>query len=117
MNKTNREIIYNKYNGHCGYCGKEIDYKDMQIDHIKPKAIGGRDENDNYMPACRRCNHYKRTLGLEGFRQYITMLDERIVKNYITKVGIDFGIIELNKFNGVFYFEEKDAKIYEGNKF
>ena len=33
-----RHAVYAKYNGHCAYCGCEIDYKDMQIDHIKPKC-------------------------------------------------------------------------------
>ena len=35
MKKEIRENIYNKYNGHCAYCGREIAYKDMQVDHLK----------------------------------------------------------------------------------
>lgn len=38
MNKNVRQAVYAKYNGHCAYCGCEIDYKDMQVDHIKPKC-------------------------------------------------------------------------------
>lgn len=33
-----RHAVYAKYNGHCAYCGCEIDYKDMQVDHIKSKC-------------------------------------------------------------------------------
>ena len=29
MNKNIRQAVYAKYNGHCAYCGCEIDYKDM----------------------------------------------------------------------------------------
>ena len=36
LNKTQREQIWNKYNKHCAYCGCELNYKDMQVDHIKP---------------------------------------------------------------------------------
>ena len=31
MNKKTREAVYQKYNGHCAYCGKEIEYKDRVI--------------------------------------------------------------------------------------
>lgn len=37
INKKIREVVYNKYNGHCAYCGKKIAYKDMQVDHFKPQ--------------------------------------------------------------------------------
>jgi len=36
MNKRQRIEIYNKYQGHCAYCGEEIDYKQMQVDHHVP---------------------------------------------------------------------------------
>lgn len=34
LTKSERTAIYNKYSGHCAYCGKEIEYKDMQVDHL-----------------------------------------------------------------------------------
>ena len=33
--KATREAVYRKYNGHCAYCGCELEYKDMQVDHAK----------------------------------------------------------------------------------
>ncbi|WP_206460405.1 HNH endonuclease [Anaerovorax sp. IOR16] len=113
MNKKDRLLVYEKYGGHCAYCGKEIAYEDMQVDHIRPQReymealIEGKnlDDLDNLNPSCRRCNHYKRSLDLEGFRDYIKTLHERIAKDYITKVGLDFGIVKLIPFDGVFYFE------------
>ena len=36
--------IYRKYQGHCAYCGKQMVYSEMQIDHIVPKLNG-------YMPS------------------------------------------------------------------
>lgn len=38
-----RQSVYEKYEGHCAYCGEHIDYKDMQIDHINAKRNGGID--------------------------------------------------------------------------
>ena len=76
ISKSKREAVYRKYDGHCAYCGREIAYKDMQVDHFQPlRAWGiedaGTDDLDNLMPACRMCNHYKRANSLETFRQYI----------------------------------------------
>lgn len=51
--KKIRKQVYEKYNGHCAYCGCEIQYKDMQIDHMTPLYwYGGEDNIENYMPAC-----------------------------------------------------------------
>lgn len=32
ISKNIRELVFNKYNKHCAYCGCELEYKDMQID-------------------------------------------------------------------------------------
>ena len=118
INKKTRELVYKKYDGHCAYCGKEIEIKDMQVDHMYPKAYGesyarivGKVELeslDNYMPTCRRCNHYKRADDLERFRKSMNFLHERIEKMYIVKVAIDFGLLTLKPFDGKFYFEKEE---------
>lgn len=119
-----RGMVYRKYNGHCGYCGQEITLKTMQIDHIIPRCIGhflksdvmknslktnikNIDEFENLMPSCRRCNHYKRAYKLEDYRRLLKSLHERIQKNYINKVGVDYGIITIKPFDGMFYFERE----------
>ena len=68
ITKVERQQVYEKYDGHCAYCGNQIEIKDMQVDHMIPLRLGGGDEMSNYMPACRQCNHYKRGNSLEGFR-------------------------------------------------
>ena len=107
MTKDVRKAVYNKYNGHCAYCGKEISINLMQVDHITSKRQGGEDCIENYNPSCRRCNHYKRSLSIEGFREYMKALHERITKDYIVKVGIDYGVVKIQPFDGVFYFERQ----------
>jgi len=115
MNKRDilRQKVWLKYNRHCGYCGKKLEYKDMQVDHIKAKKFYSYydpkeskvNSFENLMPSCRRCNHYKRTRNLEQFRLLIMTLHERVTSQYITKVAIDYGIIEIKPFTGIFYFE------------
>ena len=115
-----RQKVWLKYNKHCAYCGKELKYKDMQVDHMiskyaieiyrNPERVFGPnfkiDSFDNLMPSCRRCNHYKREQDLEGFRILMKTLHERISSQYISKVAIDYGIIEVKPFEGIFYFEK-----------
>lgn len=119
FSKTDRIKILAKYDGHCGYCGKVITMKDMQVDHMNPKSIKAlntvlfedvmedrTNHIDNLMPSCRRCNHYKRAETVEGFRRLLKTLHERLVSIYIVKVAIDFGIIKIRPFDGLFYFEK-----------
>ncbi|MCK4295568.1 MAG: HNH endonuclease [Candidatus Marinimicrobia bacterium] len=112
--KELRQKVWFKYNKRCAYCGKEIEYKDMQVDHLKPKAYAPfpNDKNSevnsfgNLMPSCRRCNHYKRANNIEQFRLLMKTLHERISNQYISKVAIDYSIIEIKPFSGIFYFEK-----------
>jgi len=112
--KNTRILVHEKYGERCAYCGKSIEYKEMQVDHIRPHRqwveglLDGEDINDieNLNPSCRRCNHYKRAKGLESFREFMKTLHERIGNDYITKVGLDYGVVELKPFDGVFYFEK-----------
>ncbi len=52
LTKEQRMIVYNKFKGHCAYCGCLIDIKNMQTDHIKSLEHGGADDIDNMYPAC-----------------------------------------------------------------
>ena len=113
MNKRNsipkkiRLLVYEKCNHRCGYCGCEIEYKDMQVDHAKPLRIGGEDDISNYMPACRSCNHYKATLDVEGFRKYLSEIHKRLMRDSIPyQVAERFGIVKYVSDDVKFYFEE-----------
>ena len=114
-----RQKVWLKYNKHCAYCGRLLEYKDMQIDHIFPRhliawldderarKVHGFATNDfvNLMPSCRRCNHYKREQTLEGFRKLMKTLHERLINQYTIKVAMDYGIAKILPFDGKFYFE------------
>lgn len=116
MNKKIREIVYAKYKGHCAYCGCEIEYKDMQIDHIIPKCRGeekwveiiGTDDIDNLNPSCRMCNYYKRMDSIEGFRGRLTdmlMRNVRIPFDY--RLALKYGLIKEDIKPIKFYFENE----------
>lgn len=119
MNKEQRLQVYNKYNGHCAYCGKEIDYKDMQIDHIIPqykgKLQGKTTEElnsfDNYNPSCRSCNLRKANFSLEQFREEIKSQAKREMQRFQSRMSLAYGLIEYypNR-EVVFYFEKENGK-------
>ena len=106
MKKGERIKVYNKYDGKCAYCGKVIQYKDIQVDHVIPKRQGGVDDISNYNPSCRRCNHYKRAYRLESYRELILKLHTKIRDMYLCKTAEDYGIIKIEPWDGKFYFEK-----------
>lgn len=48
--KSIREEVYFKYGGCCAYCGTEIEYKDMQVNHSILKDKNGQVYLDELAP-------------------------------------------------------------------
>lgn len=120
-----RERVFNRFGGRCAYCGNPMEYKSMQVDHYLPQCkerfYANRFKKDvhaeaNLMPACRRCNHYKRARTPKQFRDLMATLHERIESLYIMKVAIDFGIAVVRPFDGRFYFEKLQGETKNGNQ-
>lgn len=118
VSKKLRQKLWERYEGRCAYCGRSIDYKDMQVDHYYPqckeKFYLRRFKIDvhaeaNLMPTCRRCNHYKRARTPKQFKELMYTLHERIEAIYILKVAVDFGMVTVQPFDGKFYFEKRIA--------
>lgn len=106
LSKSERMQVYEKCKGHCAYCGCELEYKDMQVDHVKPLKGGGKDELSNMLPACRSCNHYKHTLDVEGFKRYLGGISHRLMRDSIPfQVAVRFGMVRHMGDNVTFYFE------------
>lgn len=94
-------------NGHCAYCGTEITFRGMQIEHKIPLKLNGSDTLENMLPACRSCNHYKHTLDVEGFREYLAGIPKRLARDDVAyQVALRFGIVEVKEQDIVFYFEK-----------
>ena len=107
----NRQAVYNKYSGRCAYCGREIEYKGMQVDHMVPKASGGTDDIENLMPACRLCNHYKRANSLEWFRHSIETIPFKLARDmYTYRVGMAYGFYSNAEKEILFHFELQEIK-------
>lgn len=118
MTKQQRQFIFDKYNGHCAYCGCELT-KGWHVDHLRPIRRLVRKEGcrhpkrdclDNCMPACASCNINKHTMNLEEFR--------RLVGGFITSLNRDSTQYKIAKRYGfvteiekpvIFYFEQQES--------
>jgi 5-methylcytosine-specific restriction endonuclease McrA len=102
---TKRQIVYNKFNGRCAYCGCELK-AGFHIDHIEPirrnsdgSCINPQNELlENMNPSCPSCNIMKHSMTLEQFRDSI--------KNFVTN---------LNKYNNQYKFAKKYGLVSEND--
>ena len=104
----NRRDIYNKYDGHCAYCGKKIDFDDMTIDHIVAISKGGSNDIANTIPSCQLCNNQKADRTVEEFRAFLESITETLDENKQYRLALRYKKIAIVKPAPiVFYFEKK----------
>lgn len=134
MKKTDRQIIFNKFGGRCGYCGCDLG-KGWHVDEVLPIVRGWeyiKDESgqrvydnkkhdykkrttiqfperlniDNQMPACASCNILKSSQSLEGFRSSIAQFINSL-NSYTNqyKIAKRYGLVEETNKPVIFYFE------------
>lgn len=116
VSKARRKEIYEKYDGHCAYCGCPITYQEMQVDHVVPLANGGTNDLQNLNPSCPACNTFKGDKTIKSFRRRIKSLtrklwlEEPFAQSF--NMARRFGIIveDKTKYPIKFYFEEVHRK-------
>lgn len=102
----NRRDIYNKYNGHCAYCGKKIEFDDMTIDHILATSKGGSNDLTNTIPSCQLCNNQKADRTIEEFRTFLENITETLDENKQYRIALRYKKIVIAKSVPIlFYFE------------
>lgn len=106
-----RDTVLAKTNSKCGYCGCDLAGKKWQIDHIYPLRRGNpnhpKDHSfENLMAACARCNRWKATNSVDGFRSEIQKQVERVRRDSAGfRMAEDFGLVSAAANPVVFYFE------------
>jgi len=80
--KEIREQLYKEQNKLCNGCTNEYFLKDMETDHIIPKAKGGGDYYENYQLLCGNCNRLKGKNTMEYLRMKIKAR-EKLLKEEI----------------------------------
>lgn len=129
MNKSDRQKVFEKYDGRCAYCGCKLN-RGWHLDHIEPivrnsvydkdkcKFVSGgtmnhpeRDILSNYNPSCQSCNIQKNSFTVEQFRANIQGFINSL-NNYNTqyKFAKKYGLVKETNSSVVFYFENFKSK-------
>ena len=72
-----RYEVLKRANFRCELCGISADLKGLEVDHIHPKSLGGKDELGNYQALCYSCNAAKRNTDNSDFRKTQAFFEER----------------------------------------
>lgn len=115
LSKQLRLDVYNKFGGHCAYCGKSITLKEMQVDHINSVAVNGEDDSfKNLYPSCRKCNWSKHEGTINDFRetiaQYVVSLN---LYNHDYQMAKRFHLINETNYPVEFYCEQ-EQEVHNG---
>ena len=116
ISKKVRIALYEKYNHRCAYCGCEMEYKDMQVDHIESvycnndiaQTMSEKEMYDesNLLPTCRQCNFYKSTFTVEQFIQRLKeVMMPNLQKDSCYRLAAKYGLIEETDKSIIFYYE------------
>jgi len=57
--KLNRYNVLARDKNTCAYCGQQFPVRKLTLDHVIPRAQGGRDKWENLVAACQTCNGLK----------------------------------------------------------
>jgi 5-methylcytosine-specific restriction endonuclease McrA len=57
--RLNRRNLYARDRNRCQYCGKQFSTRELTIDHVVPRVMGGGHTWSNLVCACVRCNARK----------------------------------------------------------
>ena len=80
IQKTTRQLVYEKCNGICGICHGPVLSDNFTIDHIVPLSRGGKNEIENLRLACYDCNRNKgNRTDKEMVTSFATILSESLI--------------------------------------
>ena len=106
MNPKLRKKVYSQ-SKKCAYCGEELEFKNMQVDHKISKANKGTDEMSNLISSCRLCNWHKSDFTVDKFREELLLKIDRLRKQSNIRLLEKYGIIKFSDEPIVFDFEEE----------
>ena len=118
LSKIDRELILNKSNGRCWYCGINLVGTKWQADHFHPIIRYGDgkcaypqlDTMDNMVPSCAPCNNYKLSASIEVFRSNVAEQERLTMK-------ASSGLRMLNRIGRVIFSQEPVRFWFEDSGF
>ena len=74
---TIRYEVLKRAKGRCELCGISNEEKNLEVDHITPKSLGGKDDIANYQALCFTCNAQKNNKDDTDFRGINSQYEHR----------------------------------------
>jgi hypothetical protein len=87
-----RGMIWERSRGMCWYCGADTvrspqAMNEASIDHRIPISLGGTDDAENLVLACRSCNSEKGAKTADEFRLYVGRQYAKLIGECIDLIG------------------------------
>ncbi|KAJ48979.1 hypothetical protein BD780_000658 [Clostridium tetanomorphum] len=122
----NKYYIYTRDNGKCYYCGKNLKYNNITLDHFLPKSKKGTTDIFNLVTCCKFCNKLKGNRIPENYEETILQLFLKAVDdNYILGSGLKVSqkdlksdLVKVTKLEGLtdyFIFQSLEKRFYVKN--
>ena len=70
--KRNKHQLYGVQGGYCNGCEEHFEMRNLEVDHIIPRAKGGTDHISNLQLLCGACNSLKGTRTQEELLVFLT---------------------------------------------
>jgi 5-methylcytosine-specific restriction endonuclease McrA len=75
--RLSRRNVYMRDDFTCQYCGVRMASRELNLDHVVPRALGGKATWENLVTSCRRCNFEKGSATPEGAGMRLLRLPSR----------------------------------------
>lgn len=89
-----RKALYSVHDGQCFYTGRYVAFEDMHIDHIVPRAKGGKNCIANYVLTCGTINRRKHAKHSDKFAAMAIELNQLL---YVDTVVEEYRTLLMNK--------------------
>jgi 5-methylcytosine-specific restriction endonuclease McrA len=114
-----RQMIYDKTNGRCAYCGGYINgIEKMAVTFLDPMSSAAFDDTDGMFPACNACDKLKGTLTLKQFRAARNKAAKDTHLSLMNSHAAYKGAVQMGavKINNVAFFFERNTKQEQNKK-
>jgi len=74
--KVLEKMVIDKYGSECIYCGEELTWKNMGLDHKFSQNRGGTDTKENLEIICQRCNRRKSIMHKGEYLQFVSFVEQ-----------------------------------------
>ena len=70
---THKKALYGEQGGHCNGCDEHFQLRNLEVDHIIARKVGGTDHPENLQLLCGSCNKIKGARGMEYLKAKLAL--------------------------------------------